>query len=266
MRRRKRRTWWRRCWRADTVCGRRSAVGNGCGSRLCADLPGCTSGAHHGDAEGTERDTERPAARAAAARTSTRAGVERGRSRGVRYQPPTPPEGLRGVLRAVRYQPPTPRRGGAGVEGRVRYQPPTPGPGPGKRRHLSILRHPHGPSPVVATDPARSRPRRTGKTTFSATLVARTPRSVATKADASSGCRTGARCLCRLPRRGCRGRPRNLTKVKTTPSAISYPNVASGPWACGRCGLVAPDSVSAGARSRPCFPIASLSVPSVTPW
>ena len=85
----------------------------------------------------------------------------------------------------------------------VRYQPPTPRTGLGVGRHLAILRQPHGPSPLVATDPARSRRPGTGKTAFSATQVAWTPRVVAMKADASSGCRTGEGCLRRVPHRGC---------------------------------------------------------------
>jgi len=94
-----------------------------------------------------------------------------------------------------------PRAGASGVEG-GRYQPPTPRTGLAGGRHLAILRQPHGPSPFVATDPAKSRPRRTGESTFSVRQAVRTRRVVATKADASSGCRTGARCLGRLRVKG----------------------------------------------------------------
>jgi len=164
----------------------------------CADLPGCTSGAHHGVTEGTEE----------------RHGET----------------GAGGVVVANMHLPRGgPVRPASGVE-EVRNQAPTPCTRLGMGRHVAILRQPHGPSALVATDSARSSPRGTGKTTFSADQVARTPRVVATKADASSRCRTGARCLRRLPRRGGWGRPatsRQRPATSDQPPATSHQRPAT---------------------------------------
>ena len=62
------------------------------------------------------------------------------------------------------------------------------------RDHLPILRQPRGPSPFVATDRGSWHRCRTSKATFSADQLAPTLQTVATRGDASSGCRTGARC------------------------------------------------------------------------